>query len=448
MKRHFIEKVLLTAIVVVSAAAAVFGQTAGGTPATDEQASQVTEFEVNGLKVLVKKRESAPTVAAGLFIRGGVRNVTARNAGIENLMIAAATEAGKKFPRDAVRRILSGTGSSVGGSAGTDFSVISLASTRKDFDRVWEIFTDVAIDPAFVPADVERVRSQILTGLREQETDPDNFLTVLQERVVYAGHPYSNDTGGTIDSITQLTIPELRAHHRKVMQTSQLLLVFVGDLDAEDLRKRIEASFGKLPRGNYKPAPLPALDFSKPTLDVVSRSLPTNYIQGVFNAPALTDPDYYAMRVATVVLRSRLFQEVRVKRQLSYAPNADLGSDEVNTGTIYVTAVDANQSVSVMLAEIEKLKRQLVDDDEIEGVAGLFLTTYFLRQETNAAQAGDLARYELLGGGWRGSFDFLEKIRQVKDVDIQRVAKKYMNNVRFVVIGNPAAVNRDVFLGK
>src|SRR2546423_1324378 len=64
----------------------------------------VTEFEVNGLKVLVKRREGSQTVVAGLFMRGGSRNVTAEDAGIEALMVDFASEATQKFPREQLRR--------------------------------------------------------------------------------------------------------------------------------------------------------------------------------------------------------------------------------------------------------------------------------------------------------------------------------------------------------
>jgi hypothetical protein len=66
------------------------------------QSALVTEFDVNGLKVILKRRASAPTYAAGLFIRGGARNITAANAGVENFALTAATEAGTKYPRQAL----------------------------------------------------------------------------------------------------------------------------------------------------------------------------------------------------------------------------------------------------------------------------------------------------------------------------------------------------------
>src|SRR5262245_49009026 len=64
-----------------------------------KQAALVSEFEVDGLKVLLKRREGSLTVAAGLFLRGGASNITAQNAGIEALMLSAATEASVNFPR-------------------------------------------------------------------------------------------------------------------------------------------------------------------------------------------------------------------------------------------------------------------------------------------------------------------------------------------------------------
>jgi zinc protease len=444
--KNFKKQIFLTVFLILTSASLAFAQAAGGTPRTIDLAAQVTEFEVNGLKILVKRRPSAPTVAAGLFIRGGVRNITDKNAGIENMMLDVATEAGKNFPREIVRREQARTGGSIGATTGNDYSVISLASTRKDFDRLWEIFTDVTLNPAFNEQDIARVREQILTGLRESETSPDGSLNALRDRIVYAGHPYSNESDGTIETVSKFTTADLLEYHKKVMQTSQLLLVFVGDLDAEDLKKRIADSFGKLPKGNYKEASLPTLDFSKPTLDVVSRTIPTNYVRGVFDAPGLDNPDYYAMRVAMSILGSRIFREVRVNRQLSYAPDADMEKFGTNTGSIYVTAVDANQAVSVMLDEIQKLKSQPISQDQLDAIAGYFLTTYYLGQETNAAQAGELARYELIGGGWKNSFQFLEKIREVRARDIRNVAEKYMKNIRFVVVGNPAAINRTIFL--
>jgi predicted Zn-dependent peptidase len=412
------------------------------------QAALVSEFEINGLKVLVKRREGSQTVAAGLFIRGGVENINSTNAGVESLMLSVASEASATFPRERMRKELSRMGTVIGGSTNYDYSVLSLVSTRASFDRSWEVFTDVALRPSFTKEDVALVQARIVAGLRDDADQPDTYLQRLQEQVAYVGHPYLNRPEGTAEIVSRLTAEDLRAYHQRIMQTSRLLLVVVGDLDAAQLKTRITASFGKLPRGEYKAQTPPQLAFATSTVEVTTRELPTNYVQGLFTAPPITSPDIYPMRVAASLLRDRVFEEVRVKRNLSYAPDAFLRSQSANTGGLYVTAVDANQAVRVMLNEVTRLQREPIGPDDINAVVAQFLTTYYVGQETNAAQAAELAQYELIGGGWRNSLQFLEKLRAVSPAEVQRVAQKYMRNIRFVVLGNPTQIDKSVFIGQ
>lgn len=411
------------------------------------QAALVSEFDVNGLKVLLKRREGSLTVAAGLFIRGGASNISAQNAGIETLMLSAATEATTNFPRERMRSELSRMGTVIGSSSNNDYSVLSLATTRMHFERSWQMFTDVVLRPSFTKEDVGLVQQRQVVSLSDDTDNPDVYLQKLQERVAYAGHPYLNNTSGTPESVGKLTPEDLRSYHTKLMETSRLLLVIVGDLNPNDVRGLVAASFGKLPRGAYKSETIPQLAFDKSSVEVTPRELPTNYVQGLFTAPSLVSPDIYAMRVASSLLRDRVFEEVRVKRNLSYAPDAFLRTQAANVGGLYVTAVDANQSIRLMLNEIARLQTEPVSADDIHAVVAQYLTTYYLGQETNAAQAGELAQYELIGGGWKNSVNFLERLTAVTPADIQRVAQKYMKNIRFVVLGNPKSVDTGVFTG-
>jgi zinc protease len=413
--------------------------------AAEAAAALVTEFEVNGLKVLLKRREGSQTVAGGLFIRGGSRNLTAENAGIETLMLDLASEASVNYPRARMRSELARMATVIRASENYDYSVLAFTSTRPNFDRSWDIFTDVALRPAFTKEDFDLAKTRHLSGLRDDTDDPDTYLQRLQERVAYAGHPYLNRPQGTVDSVARLTLEDVRSYHRKMMETSRLLLVIVGDLNANELRQRLTTAFGKLPRGTYRAQPVPPLSFTTASVEVTQRGLPTNYIQGLFTAPSLTAADFYPMQIAASMLRDRVFEEVRVKRNLSYAPSAFLGSQAANIGGIYVSAVDANLAVSIMLNEIRRLQVQPLNATDISGVVSQYLTGYYLGQETNAAQAASLAEYELNGGGWRNSFDTISHLRTATPADVQRVAQKYMRNIRFVVLGDPGKIDKYVF---
>jgi predicted Zn-dependent peptidase len=412
-----------------------------------DTAKLVTEFDVNGLKVLVKRREGSQTAVVGLFLRGGATNINEKNAGIEALMLDLASESSANFPRERMRSESSRMGTGISYGINYDYSALIMGTTRRNFDRSWQMFTDVALHPSFAPDDFERVKNRLVVARNDDQDTPDSYLQQLQSRSVYAGHPYVNNPEGTAESIKRLTLEDVKRYHQQVMQTSRLLLVVVGDVDPQQIRERVAASLGRLPRGNYQASSPPALAFDSPTVDITTRDLPTNYVMGTYVAPSMTTPDIYAMRVASSILQTRVFTEVRVQRNLSYAPDAFLGSQRANVGGIYVSAVDANQAVGVMLNEIARLQHEPLDPNEIKGTVQQYLTKHYIGQQTNAAQAGELAQYELIGGGWRNSADYIDRLRAVTPADVQRVAQKYMRNLRFVVLGNPKSIDTRIFTG-
>jgi zinc protease len=410
------------------------------------QAALVSEFDINGLKVILKRRANSPTVAGGLFIRGGARNINEKNAGIEYLTLSAAVEAGKNMPRQTVRRELAAMGSAIGASATNDYSVVSFGTTRQNFDHFWDIYSEVVLNPAFDEEDIRRSREQILTGLREKGTLPESALETLQDRAIYAGHPYANEVTGTVATIGSITSDDIRTYHKNIMETSRLLFVMVGDIEPELLKTRIAATFGKLPRGSYKETPYPPLDFSKGTLDAAQRTLPTNYVTGTFAAPAPGTKDYYAMRVAIAILQTLVYQTVRQQLQLSYAPDASMNSFAANTANISVSTTDPNKAVAVMRQQIRMLQENALNAEIIDEISAFFLTRHYIGQETSGAQVAELAQYELIGGGWRNAFEFMNGVRSVTPQDIRDVANRYMKNLRFAYIGNTASIERAVFV--
>ena len=413
--------------------------------ATTDAQPLVTEFDVKGLTVLLKRRAGSQTVAAGLFLRGGARNLTPETAGVEALMLEVATEATTNFPRERLRRELASTGTSLGAGVTYDFSVVSLAATRQGFDRAWTVFTDALLHPSFAADDVERVRTRMLAGLKESETTPESLIEVVQERTAYAGHPYQNDPHGTVETIGRLTVDDLKKAHQQILQTSRMLLVVVGDLEPKALQPRVEAAFGALPRGNYQSSPVPSFVFPAPTIQVTARDIPVNFVKGVYAAPPLTSPDIYPLRVATSLLEERVFDEVRVKRGLSYAPDAFLDSQGANIGGISFSSPDPNQVVTIMLGEIQRLQTVATRPDEIQAVAQQFLTKSYLQEESSAAQAGVLAQAELIGGGWRKTAEVMQRLRDVTPADVRRVATTYMRNLQFVAVGNPRSIDPKFF---
>jgi len=154
------------------------------------QALATEEFTVNGLKVILKKNPANQIVAVNLYIRGGVFNLTPQTAGIEPLLFSVAVKGTKKYPKEVINAELARMGTQIDGNATRDYGVGFLRCIKPNFEKSWDIFTDVVLNPLLDPAEVELAREQILTGIRQQKDVPDAHLRLIANEMFFTGHPY------------------------------------------------------------------------------------------------------------------------------------------------------------------------------------------------------------------------------------------------------------------
>ena len=415
------------------------------TPLSAQQRSAATKFDVAGIPVVFKPVRANDVVAVRLYLRGGSGNLTAANAGIENFMLETSTHGTTKYNKDAFNEKMVETGTSITSEAGYDYSTLALQGVRQHWNEAWDLFTQAALHPTFPASEVELVRGQLVDELKRIPDDPDTYLTYLADSSLYAGHAYGVRPGGTATSVGAISRDALAAWHRQRFTKENLLIVVVGNVTREDLVAKIRSSFGQLPARGGSAVRAAALRSITPDVLVVKRELPTNYISGYFSAPPPNSPDYPALRVATDILSDRLFEEVRTKRNLTYAVGAGLSNRAANRGSLYVTAVDPDTTLRVIFNEVRRLQREPLPPTTLAENVNTFLTEFWISQQSNMGQAQQLGLFELLGGGYQNLDRFVDAVKRVTPADVQRVATRYMQHARFAVIGDPAKINRTLF---
>jgi zinc protease len=408
--------------------------------------AQVTKFDVAGIPVILKPITANDVVAVRLYIKGGSASLTPANAGIEAMMLAASTQGTAKYNKDAFAALSTETGTDINSQSTMDYSVLTMQGVRQNWGKAWDLFTEAAVHPTFPAAEVEIVRGQMVDAATRRSDDPDSYLTYLADSLFYAGHPYAVVAGGTVTSLKGINRDALAAWHKARMTKENLVIVVVGNVSRADLTNKIQASFGGLPATGGKAAAVSSVRSVTPELVVVERPLPTNYITGYYATPSLTDPDYAAFRAATDMLGKRLFEEVRTKRNMTYAVGAGLETRVANRGRLYVTATDPDTTVKVIFSTVKALQNDPVTAETVAENLNVSLTAYLLGQETNMGQADALGLWEVNGGGWQNYEKFIANYKAVTPADIQRVAKHYMQHGRFVVIGDPKKITRTVLL--
>jgi zinc protease len=426
--------------------------TPSAAPAPPADPAPVTEGDVtvawvNGLQILVKRIPGAEMSSSQLYLRGGVRNWSADTAGVEELALSTAASGGtEKLDKDAFARRLAELGSEIGGGAGNDYSSLSAKSLTKEWDATFALLAEAFLHPALPAAELEVQRQRQLAGLRREAESPDGQLRLLVHRSLFTGHPYANRAVGTMESVSKLGVDDARAALGKLRETGRMLFVAVGDLDPAHVIEQVKAAFGALPRGSHRDEKLPPVSFAASKVSTEDKKLPTNYIESVFPAPSLGDADYPAATVAMSVLGHRVFEEVRTKRNLSYAPAARLSAGlSIGFGLLYVTAVDPNAAMKVMYDELQRLKTEPVPDKELAGSKSIFLTGYLMENEATNGQGTMLARAQLLGGDWHLAKTLPERIRAVSAAEVTAFAKKYAARLQTTVLGDPSKIDVGLF---
>jgi zinc protease len=403
-----------------------------------------TTFEVNGLKVILRRNTANDVVAANMYLLGGTQQLTPATQGIEAFLLAASERGTKQFPGAATRALINRLGTQFELSPQEDWTVFGFKSIRSTFDSSFAVFADRLLAPSLDSSEVEMIRTRLMTGARDSRLLPDPLVNMLADSLEYVGHPYGFSAVGNESSLFSISLDQLRNYEASQMVTSRMLLVVVGNVDRARLEPLVQKAFGSAPRGSYAWSPPRAPAKLGRALIARPADLPTNYILGYYAGPPARDPDYQALRIATAVLNGRFFTEIRSRRNLSYEVDAPFVERALSTGGVYVTTVDPNQTLRIMRAEITRLQTELIDPEGLDRLIQQFITDFFLKNETNGDQATFLARAQIYQGDYRAANRFVDDLRKVRPEDVRRVARTYMHDFRFVYLGKTDALDRSI----
>lgn len=404
-------------------------------------------YRVGDVVVLHRQTPANSVVAARVYVAGGSANLTERTAGIERLALNTAVNGGTESrSKDEFNALLDSMGSSVGAFDERDFSGYSMKSVVDSFDATWDLMVEAMVQAKMPEDELELQRERHLASIRSLTDNPDRLVNHVAGKLLFKGHPYESFQLGTADNVATFTRDEVAAYQRAMLEPARMTVVVVGNVPREALLEGVSKLARIVPSGAITPQETGPLDAEQSEMVVEQKELPTNYILGLFAAPPPGHDDYEAMYVTMRFLRDRLFEEVRTKRNLTYAVSSGLSDRRANFGYLYVTAVDPDATMPVMFDEVEKLKNGDFTAEQLEQSRNVFITRHYMDLETNGSQASLLARSHLIAGDWKAQDETIDRLEAVTPEDVQRVASKYMTNYHFAVVGNPEQIDRALFM--
>jgi zinc protease len=257
----------------------------------------------NGLKVFVREVHTAPLVSVWCWYQVGSRDEAPGRTGVSHWVEHMNFKGTTNIPREKVKGIIEEFGGSWNGYTWIDQTTYLETATRDALDRMLFIEAERMANGLYDPEDVESERTVIISELEGGENDPDQLLDMEVTSAAFKAHPYGHPTIGWLGDLRRMSRADLYDHYRRYYVPSNATLVVVGDVEAEDVLRRVDGRFGAMPPGDpgvRVATPEPAqLGERRVTIE---KEGTTAYLKLAYHAPAAGDADFPAMLVLDAVL--------------------------------------------------------------------------------------------------------------------------------------------------
>ncbi|MDJ0821736.1 MAG: pitrilysin family protein [Paracoccaceae bacterium] len=400
----------------------------------------------NGFEAWLVQEPSIPFVSLELRFRGGASLDAPGKRGATNLMVGLLEEGSGDLDARGFAEATEALAARFDYDVGDDAVAVSASFLTENRDEAVALLRESLVNPRFDEDAVERVRAQVLTGIRQDAKDPDTIVGAQFDALVFGDHPYGTAYEGTLDSVAGLTRDDLIAAHRGVMARDRVYIAAAGDISADELGALIDTLLSDLPETGLKQ---PADIAVETTAGVTVVPFDTPQSVAVFGHVGLErdHPDFFTAFVMNQALggggfEARLMNEVREKRGLTYGIYSYLVPKD-HAHLLMGRVASANdriaETIEVVSDEWRKMATEGVTEDELARVKTYLTGAYPLRFDGN----GPIARI-LVGMQMDDlSPDYVvtrnAKVEAVTLEDVQRVATELLQPeaLRFVVVGQP-----------
>jgi zinc protease len=404
----------------------------------------------NGLRLLVLEDRRVPRVTFQLMIPGaggyydpadmpGLASVTATM-----MREGTATRSSSQMSEQLETIAASVT---VGAGMSSTEASVSGSSLTEHVDRLFDIFADVLLNPAFPEEELARYQQRMQASLIQQRANPGFLGSELYSRIMYGDHPAGrvSMTPAGLKSVTREAMVKL---HQARYAPDHAALAISGDISLAEARKLVESKLGA-----WKKTGVPAPEVDQPPAPGAAKvsfigrpnSVQTSLMVG---APGIsrTDPEYDVLMVMNRIIgggpTGRLFMVLREQKSYTYGASSGVSAGQWRgawTASTQVRTEVTHDALRDLLAEVAKLRDQPVPDKEFADHKRAMVGSFALSLESPQQMLGYYVtswRYNLPADYWD---TYPERIEKVTQEQVQAAAKKYLDPSRLhiVAVGDP-----------
>ncbi|PKL83524.1 MAG: peptidase M16 [Ignavibacteriae bacterium HGW-Ignavibacteriae-3] len=420
-------------------------------PAPEVKISSAESFVLpNGLKVFVVENHKLPSITFSLVVdRDPI--VEGKNAGYTSAAGQLLRTGTKNRTKDKLDEEIDLLGANIS----TFPSSILASGLSKYTDKIMDIVSDIILNPDFKQEELEKIRTQTLSGLAYQKDDPDAISGRVSSAVMYGKqHPYGEmETEETVKSIT---LEMCKNYISTYFRPNVSYLAIVGDINLAKAKKLIEKYLGK-----WEKKDVPKNEFQNPKAPIVNKVALVDRASSVQSVIRICYPvdlqigseDAMKASVANLILggsaTGRLFMNLREAKAYTYGAYSSLNPNKLVgnfTASTKVRNAVTDSAITEVINEMKKIRNEKVSDTELHNAINLLSGSFVRsleRPETIANFAINIARYNLPKDYYK---NYLKNLSAVTVDDVQAIAKKYIkpNNAYVVVVGSSDEISKNI----
>ncbi len=403
---------------------------------------------VNGIKIWGIEHSELPLVQYSLVLEGGHLLDDMERAGLASFVATMMNEGTKNKTPEELEDAIGLLGASIRISSGNEQITISVSTLSRNFEKTIELVEEMLLEPRWDEEQFELAKSRIINTLKRNEASPDYLASRTLNRLIFGDNILAVEASGTEETVSGITIDDLKEFYDKYFSPSVAKLLVVGDVD----QSRVEAALESLSqRWQPKEVVMPGFSIPGPPeksqiyfVDVPGAKQSVIAI-GAPSIPRI-HPDYYPAYVTNYKLGGSfngLFNLIlREEKGYTYGARSNFSGSKNYGAFTASSSVGTNatlESVDIFKTEMEKY-RESMPQEYIDFTKSALIKSNALRFETIGSLLGMLntmTAYDLPYDYIKQEEAFVRSLTAEKQLEL---ARKYIDPSRmyYVVAGDAA----------
>lgn len=395
-----------------------------------------------GIEAWFVQDATVPVIAMEYAFAGGASQDPPAKSGVGNLVAGLLDEGSGDLDSETFHERLDRRAIELSFTSTRDSFRGSLRMLKDNKDEAYDLLRSALTSPHFDPTDVERIRAQVISGLRRDSTNPGTLASRKFIEIAFGDHPYGRQSTGTLESVPTIDVADLKDYAGRVLAKDTLRIAVVGDVDADTLGKLLDKTFGALPAKANLTAIPDIIAAKPPQRAFIPLDVPQTVV--TFGGPGIrrADPDFMAGYVVNHILgggglSSRLYKEVREKRGLAYSVYESLlwmDHSALFVGNTGTRADRAGETLDAIEKEIRRIAEDGPTQNELDEAKSYLKGSQMLALDTSSKLAQALLQYQLD----KLPIDYIEKRNAIVDAvtldDAKKAAQKLWGQGLITVI--------------